>query len=49
VVHNHIPVDPAAPAGLLLRKTGDRAVAELGDSVRYRITVSVAQGARRAR
>lgn len=45
VVNNHIPLDPAAPAGLMLRKTGDKAVAELGDSVRYSITVSVAAGA----
>jgi uncharacterized repeat protein (TIGR01451 family) len=45
VVHNHIPVDPSAPTGLLLRKTGDRAVAELGDTVRYSITVRVTAGA----
>lgn len=46
VVHNHLPVDPSAPAGLLLRKTGDRALVELGDSVRYTITVRQTAGAR---
>jgi uncharacterized repeat protein (TIGR01451 family) len=45
VLHNHIPVDPAAPAGLRLSKTVDRAVAEVGDTLRYRITVQVAPGA----
>jgi uncharacterized repeat protein (TIGR01451 family) len=44
VVNNHLPLDPAAPAGLLLRKTGDRAVVELGDTVRYSITVRLASG-----
>jgi len=45
IVHNHLPVDAALPAGLALRKTGDKAVAEVGDSVRYSITVSVSAGA----
>ena len=45
IVHNHLPVDAALPAGLALRKTGDKAVAEVGDSVRYSITVSVSPGA----
>jgi uncharacterized repeat protein (TIGR01451 family) len=44
VVNNHLPLDPSAPAGLLLSKTGDRAVAELGDTVRYSITVRLASG-----
>jgi uncharacterized repeat protein (TIGR01451 family) len=44
VENNHLPLDPAAPAGLLLRKTGDRAVVELGDTVRYSITVRLASG-----
>ncbi|MBL8331914.1 MAG: DUF11 domain-containing protein, partial [Rubrivivax sp.] len=45
VVHNHIPLDPGQPGAVQLRKTGDRAVAEIGDTVRYRITVSVGPGA----
>ncbi len=45
VVHNHIPLDPALPAAIALAKTGDKAVAEVGDTVRYSITVSVATGA----
>jgi uncharacterized repeat protein (TIGR01451 family) len=48
VEHNHLPLDPAAPAGLLLRKTGDRAVVELGDTVRYSITVQPGQRQRAA-
>jgi large repetitive protein len=42
VVHNHIPVDPTAIGAITLTKTGDRAVAEIGDSVRYTLTVSQA-------
>ncbi len=45
IVNNHLPLDPAAPSSVMLRKTGDKAVAELGDSVRYRITVSIGAGA----
>ncbi len=45
IVHNHIPLDPAAPSNVMLRKVGDKAVAELGDSVRYSITVSIGAGA----
>jgi uncharacterized repeat protein (TIGR01451 family) len=45
VVHNHIPLDPLLPTAISLAKTGDRAVAEVGDSVRYTITVSVTAGA----
>ncbi|MDQ5897192.1 MAG: hypothetical protein QG612_1278, partial [Pseudomonadota bacterium] len=39
VLNNHIPLDPAGSSGLLVIKTGDRTQAELGDSVRYTITV----------
>ncbi|MFO1219313.1 MAG: SdrD B-like domain-containing protein [Burkholderiaceae bacterium] len=46
VVHNHIPLDPLLPTGIGLAKTGDRAMAEVGDTVRYTITVSVTAGAR---
>jgi large repetitive protein len=45
VVHNHIPLDPAVPAGLLLRKTGDKAAGEVGDSIRYTISVRLTAGA----
>ena len=44
VIHNHIPVDPAAASGLALAKTGDRSIVELGDSVRYTITVQRSSG-----
>jgi uncharacterized repeat protein (TIGR01451 family) len=44
VVHNHIPLDPALPAGLLLRKTGDRQQVEVGNTVRYAITVALTSG-----
>jgi uncharacterized repeat protein (TIGR01451 family) len=46
IVHNHIPLDPDPPTGIGLAKTGDRAVAEVGDSVRYTITVRVSAGPR---
>lgn len=45
IIHNHIPLDPALPSSIALAKTGDRAAAEVGDSVRYTITVSVGPGA----
>ena len=45
ILRNHIPLDPALPGTVLLDKTGDRSVVELGDSVRYSITVSVPSGA----
>lgn len=44
IVHNHIPLDPAAPTGLSLSKTGDRQIVEVGDSVRYTITVQRTSG-----
>jgi uncharacterized repeat protein (TIGR01451 family) len=46
VVHNHIPLDPDLPTAIALSKTGDRPVAEVGDSVRYTITVRVTAGPR---
>ena len=40
VFNNHIPLDPILAAGsVLVTKTGDRTVAEIGDSVRYTIQV----------
>ena len=44
VVNNHVPLDPSAPAGLSLSKTGDKSVAEIGDSVRYTLTVLRSSG-----
>ncbi|MDH4392264.1 MAG: hypothetical protein QE285_12695 [Aquabacterium sp.] len=46
IIHNHIPLDPVLPGGIRLQKTGDRAVAELGDTLRYSITVQLTGGAR---
>ena len=45
IVHNHLPLDAQLPAVLAISKTGDRAVAEMGDTVRYSITVMVPSGA----
>ena len=44
ILHNHLPLDPAEPAGLTLAKTGDRQIAEIGDTVRYTITVQRTSG-----
>ena len=49
VLNNNIPLDPVSGSGFLLTKTGDRAQAQIGDSVRYTIDVrlnsnSVLQG-----
>ena len=46
IVHNHLPIDPALPGGISLSKTGDKAVAELGDTVRYTVTVQLTAGTR---
>ena len=39
VVNNHIPLDSTVKPGLFVTKTGDRSRVELGDSLRYTITV----------
>ncbi len=44
IIHNHIPLDPVLPSAVALSKTGDKAKAEVGDTVRYTITVSVTSG-----
>jgi uncharacterized repeat protein (TIGR01451 family) len=44
VIHNHIPLDPVVPSAIALAKTGDKAAAELGDSIRYTLTVNVTAG-----
>jgi len=39
VLNNHIPLDPMSATGFVLSKTGDKRIAEVGDSVRYTIEV----------
>ena len=39
VLHNHIPLDPLTSGAILVTKVGDKTVAEVGDSVRYTITM----------
>ena len=39
IIHNHIPLDPAARPVLMVSKSGDRSAAELGDSVKYTVRV----------
>jgi uncharacterized repeat protein (TIGR01451 family) len=39
VLNNHIPLDPLFATGFVLSKTGDKRVAEVGDSVRYTLEV----------
>jgi uncharacterized repeat protein (TIGR01451 family) len=39
VLNNHIPLDPASLPKIVISKTVDRTVAELGDSVRYTIRI----------
>ena len=46
IVHNHLPIDPQLPTGITLSKVSDKAVAEVGDTVRYTVTVQVTAGAR---
>ena len=40
VIHNHIPLDPNARDGLLLKKVGSKKAAEFGDFVDYAITLT---------
>lgn len=40
VIHNHIPLDPGTPNGLLLKKEGNVKQAAIGDFVAYTLTVS---------
>ncbi|MFT7723638.1 MAG: SdrD B-like domain-containing protein [Roseateles sp.] len=39
IIHNHIPLDASVAPGLVITKTGDRRIAEIGDTVQYTITV----------
>ena len=45
IINNHIPLDPAAPSGLSLSKTGDKQTVEVGDTIRYTLTVARNGGA----
>jgi uncharacterized repeat protein (TIGR01451 family) len=45
VVHNHIPLDPLTAGAILVSKSGDKNVAEVGDSVRYIINIRNTTGA----
>jgi len=44
IVHNHIPLDPAAAPGLVITKTGDRQIVEVGDTLLYTITIRQTAG-----
>ncbi len=37
--HNHIPLDPLGAGSVLVTKTGNKTVAEIGDSVQYTIRI----------
>ena len=39
VINNHIPLDALNPGALLVSKTGNKTVAEIGDSVQYTVRV----------
>lgn len=44
IIHNHIPLDPRSPTGILVAKTGSVAIVELGDSLQYTIHVKHVSG-----
>ena len=44
IVHNHLPLDPRVAPGLSITKTGDRQIAEVGDTVLYTLTVRQTAG-----
>ena len=44
IVHNHLPLDPLVAPGLSISKTGDRQIAEVGDTVLYTLTVRQTAG-----
>jgi uncharacterized repeat protein (TIGR01451 family) len=45
VFNNHIPLDPLASGAILVNKTGNKTVAEIGDSVQYTIRMRNTTGA----
>jgi uncharacterized repeat protein (TIGR01451 family) len=44
VINNHLPVDAVAGSNLVITKIADRTTAEMGDVVKYTITVKLATG-----
>lgn len=44
IIHNHLPLDAAVAPGLVITKTGDRRIAEIGDTVQYTITIRQTAG-----
>lgn len=44
IVHNHIPLDPSSAPGLVISKTGDRQIVEVGDTLMYTITIRQTAG-----
>ncbi|HPM65951.1 MAG TPA: SdrD B-like domain-containing protein [Piscinibacter sp.] len=44
IVHNHIPLDPTAPTGIAITKQVDRSEAQIGETVRYTVTVRYVAG-----
>lgn len=44
VAHNHIPLDTGASTALVIVKTGDRRIAEIGDVVLYTVTIRQVAG-----
>jgi uncharacterized repeat protein (TIGR01451 family) len=44
ILNNHIPLDPAIPAGMALTKTGDKQQVEIGQTILYTVTVKLASG-----
>lgn len=45
VLNNHIPLDPVSPSQLVLTKTGDKKMVEVGDALLYTLTVRNVSGA----
>jgi uncharacterized repeat protein (TIGR01451 family) len=45
ILNNHIPLDPVTPTKLVLTKSGDKKLAEVGDTVLYTIAVRNGSGA----
>ncbi|MEN5208808.1 SdrD B-like domain-containing protein [Stenotrophomonas terrae] len=44
IVHNHLPLDPAVAPGLVISKTGDKQVVEIGDTLLYTISIRQTAG-----
>ncbi|MGE8225657.1 MAG: SdrD B-like domain-containing protein [Stenotrophomonas sp.] len=44
IIHNHLPLDPAVAPGLVISKTGDKQVVEIGDTMLYTISIRQTAG-----